>query len=68
MSRKKNLLILLAVLAVVLSACATQPEVGSSLVGTMAPDFTLANTDGGQTSLSDYQGTPVLLFFHMAVG
>ncbi|MBT3239648.1 MAG: redoxin domain-containing protein [Chloroflexi bacterium] len=33
-----------------------------------APEFTLDNALGGKTSLSDYSGKPVLLFFHMAVG
>jgi peroxiredoxin len=55
-------------LVLMLAACSTQSEAASSLVGSTAPDFTLPNTDGGQTSLSDYQGTPVLLYFHMAVG
>ena len=68
MSRRITIPILLIVLTVVLSACATQSEDASPLVGTIAPEFTLANTDGGQTALSNYQGTPVLLFFHMAVG
>ncbi|MFN2355846.1 MAG: redoxin domain-containing protein [Desulfopila sp.] len=41
-----------------------------SLVGTQAPAFQLDDTRGGQISLSDYtqQKTPVLLYFHMAVG
>jgi cytochrome oxidase Cu insertion factor (SCO1/SenC/PrrC family) len=48
-----------------LTACSSSEE---SLVGTSAPDFTLENTQGGQTALSEFRGTPVLLFFHMAVG
>ena len=68
MSRRIVFSTLVVVLTVILSACGASTEVVSPLVGTMAPDFTLANTVGGQTSLSDYRGTPVLLFFHMAVG
>ena len=40
----------------------------SSAVGSKAPDFTLANAAGGDVSLADYAGQPVLLYFHMAVG
>jgi len=58
----------LILLAVILSACSAQPTPTSSLTGSAAPDFQLDNTSGGQTKLSDYQGSPVLLFFHMAVG
>jgi cytochrome oxidase Cu insertion factor (SCO1/SenC/PrrC family) len=59
---------LFLLLAVILSACSAQPTATSSLIGSTAPDFQLDNTSGGQTKLSDYQGSPVLLFFHMAVG
>jgi len=58
----------LLLLAVILSACSAQPTPTSSLIGSTAPDFQLDNTLGGQTKLSDFQGSPVLLFFHMAVG
>lgn len=51
-----------------LSACSPDQTTDSALIGTKAPDFTLENTQGGETSLSEFQGTPVLLFFHMAVG
>lgn len=38
-------------------------------LGDTAPAFTLPTADGGTVSLADYQGqSPVLLFFHMAVG
>jgi hypothetical protein len=59
---------LFLLLAVILAACSAQPTTISSLIGTTAPDFQLDNTSGGQTKLSDFQGSPVLLFFHMAVG
>lgn len=68
MQRKIVNLPFLAFLAVVLVACASQPAAESPLVGSKAPDFTLDDALGGQVSLSEYQGTPVLLFFHMAVG
>ena len=58
----------LLLLAVILSACSAQPTTPSSLLNSTAPEFQLDNTSGGETKLSDYQGTPVLLFFHMAVG
>lgn len=37
-------------------------------VGADAPDFTLPDAAGGEVSLADYAGQPVLLYFHMAVG
>jgi len=60
-----TLLLLLFFLA---TACAPQPTQSKSKVGATAPYFILDDALGGQTSLSDYQGKPVLLFFHMAVG
>jgi len=68
MNKKTVSLILISLFVVVLAACSSQPEVENPLVGTNAPDFTLDNALGGQVSLSDYSGKPVLLFFHMAVG
>jgi len=66
---KKFIIITLLLLTGLLVACSTQgTQDAAGLVGTSAPDFTLDNALGGQTSLSDYEGTPVLLFFHMAVG
>jgi cytochrome oxidase Cu insertion factor (SCO1/SenC/PrrC family) len=52
----------------IISGCTSQQSPVPSLVGSTAPEFTLENTAGSQTSLSDYGGEPVLLFFHMAVG
>lgn len=66
--RKTLLLIVLLIITVFLAACSSAEEPTNSLVGTSAPDFSLANADGGITTLSEYRGTPVLLFFHMAVG
>jgi cytochrome oxidase Cu insertion factor (SCO1/SenC/PrrC family) len=53
--------------ALVLSACGGSQE-GEIAVGEPAPEFTLPATRGGEVSLSDYAGQPVLLYFHMAVG
>ena len=62
----------LAALAVLLllTACGSQPalEPEPPLVGSQAPDFVLDNALGGQIALSDFEGEPVFLFFHMAVG
>ena len=66
---KSKLILLALMLALVLTACSSAPEYAESpLIGTTAPDFTLENALGGQTSLSEFEGTPVLLFFHMAAG
>ncbi len=65
---KKVSTILLVILAFVLAACGSPSADASLLAGTVAPDFELENALGGTTSLSDYSGKPVLLFFHMAVG
>lgn len=67
--RKTILFTILLLSSVLLAACSSSAEESnSSLVGTAAPDFSLENTDGGHTTLSGFQGKPVLLFFHMAVG
>lgn len=63
--RKFILLVMMLFAVIILSACSSNEE---SLVGIVAPDFKLDNTQGGQTTLSEFRGTPVLLFFHMAVG
>ena len=68
MKNKTIHLILISILVVILAACSTQESADNPQLGTSAPDFTLENALGGKVSLSDYQGTPVLLFFHMAVG
>jgi cytochrome oxidase Cu insertion factor (SCO1/SenC/PrrC family) len=51
-----------------LAACASGGSEDSIEVGADAPEFTLPNAAGGEVSLSDYAGQPVLLYFHMAVG
>ena len=61
--------IFLAILVMALGACSPSSSAsGNPLVGAVAPDFELENALGGTTTLSEYSGTPVLLFFHMAVG
>ena len=52
--------------AVFLSGCV--PNRAGLSVGDAAPAFSLPSVSSGQVELSDYQGLPVLLFFHMAVG
>lgn len=37
-------------------------------VGVAAPGFALASADGGDVSLTDYRGEPVLLYFSMGPG
>ncbi len=61
---------LYVMVALILTGCGStsQSSPASALIGSAAPEFTLDNALGGQTALSDYKGTPVLLFFHMAVG
>jgi len=60
--------ILVVMVVLIVTGCAPQPTPISAIVGSSAPAFTLDDALGGQTSLTDYQGAPVLLFFHMAVG
>ena len=70
MYRKNRIWIAALAVIMIVSACAPKATSPDPLVGTRAPGFQLDNALGGQVSLSDYteQGTPVLLFFHMAVG
>ena len=68
MKIKETHTILLVILALILTACASPSAPTPSLVGTVAPNFELDNALGGKTSLAEYSGTPVLLFYHMAVG
>ena len=69
----------IAVLAFALlaAACTSAPEssgasdvggVEDVKVGDAAPSFTLPTSDGGNASLSDYQGQAVLLYFSMGPG
>jgi len=51
-----------AVLAVVLQACAAENPIGLKR-GQTAPDFTLSDINGGQVKLSSLRGRPVMLNF-----
>ena len=54
--------------ALALAGCRSAPVAGLQ-VGDEAPGFSLPAVGGAQVALSDYTGvSPVLLFFHMAVG
>jgi len=58
---KRGLVMILALaLVLVMTGCAP-PE--SPQVGKMAPDFQLQSLDGQTVSLSDFQGSPVLINF-----
>ncbi len=61
-------LLMLLSLAIVAAACSGSDDSGGIEVGAEAPDFTLPNATGGEVSLDDFEGQPVLLYFHMAVG
>lgn len=67
-SRKRYIAIpsILVLLGLVLSACGISRE--ALAIGDPAPSFTLPSASGEQVSLADYQGQPVLLYFHMALG
>lgn len=65
MKRVVYVIIFLALLA---AACAPQSTSTEGLDPVLGAEFTLENALGGQTSLSDFKGQPVLLYFHMAVG
>lgn len=56
---------LLLLLSAILLGCGSD---SGAETGNDAPDFTLPDARGGEVSLADFSGQPVLLFFHMAVG
>jgi cytochrome oxidase Cu insertion factor (SCO1/SenC/PrrC family) len=64
----KKLLLINLILVVLIAACSLQQSSPAPMVGSAGLDFTLDDALGGQTSLSDFDGKPVLLYFHMAVG
>jgi len=65
---KFKLFLALGLTSVLLATCGGGTSVPASDEIRPAPDFTLSNALGGEVSLSDYEGEPVFLFFHMAVG
>lgn len=66
--KKISLITLVITVFIILTGCSPQVSPSALEIGSAAPDFTLDNALGGQTSLADYRGTPFLLFIHMAVG
>ena len=58
-----------ALCVVLLTACSEGHRGPQPIkIGAQAPAFVLPDAAGDKTSLSDYEGQPVLLYFHMAVG
>lgn len=70
MYRKNRMWLLIVASMFFITACSQSEVTAESLAGTQAPAFQLDDARGGQVSLSDYtqEKTPVLLYFHMAVG
>ena len=66
--KRIHLISLIILVIAVLTGCNPADSPAHLETGSAAPLFTLDDALGGKTSLSDYQGTPVLLYFHMAVG
>lgn len=71
--RSRALLVPTLMLAVILVGCeqgtpAGDGDGGPIEVGDVAPNFSLPAADGGKVSLSDYRGSPVLLYFSMGPG
>ena len=60
----------ITVLSVVLLTACSEGGSGQQPFGirARAPAFALPDATGDEVSLSDYEGQPVLLYFHMAVG
>jgi len=68
MKKTFTFVVLVLIIATLLAACGSNSDTDGIAVGNSAPDFSLTNSEGNIVSLSDYQGQPVLLFFHMAGG
>ena len=73
MRSRSSSYLLLVLVPLVLGACqqggsgGERPTDAPIKVGATAPDFTLPAV-GGEISLSDYRGSPVLLYFSMGPG
>lgn len=59
--------LMVLVVAVVAAALLSSREVTSTEAGP-APDFTLKSSDGSTVSLSDFRGSPVVLYFNEGAG
>ena len=71
--RSRALLLATVLLAVVLTACEQAGSGGENAegpirVGEPAPNFSLPEAGGGEMSLADHEGSPVLLYFSMGPG
>ncbi len=71
--RLKSLLRIAVLVVVVSAGCGdTRPgghgASGPVKVGENAPAFSVPAASGGKVSLSDYRGSPVLLYFSMGPG
>jgi len=65
---KVKFFLALGLISALLAACGGGTSAPASDGARQAPEFTLPNALGGEVSLNDYEGEPVFLFFHMAVG
>lgn len=65
---KFKLFLAFGLISALLAGCGGGSSAPTSDEVRPAPDFTLSNALGGEVSMSDYEGQPVFLFFHMAVG
>lgn len=69
MTNRLKLLLALPIVLLLAACGGAGSSAGDAIVvGAEAPDFTLPEALGGEVSLSDYDGQPVLLYFHMANG
>ena len=64
MNRMSRLVPVLAVLAAAAAVSIAVAGGAAPPVGSVAPSFTLANSEGKSTSLSDFKGKWVVLYFY----
>ena len=65
---KFKLFLVLGFISAMLAGCGRGTSAPASNEVRPAPEFSLPNALGGEVSLSDFEGQPVFMFFHMAVG